>query len=235
MKRETKPKWDGGQDYRAGLKAYELAQEFKDVLEPRLGPGTLDGLKEDLDALAQAGDQTAAKITELKGYTGSQDEMLRRTAAWTGAVREALKRGKAPKDVLKAAGVGGTFREGRVDSALASLNALIAAYGRFPDEFRACGVLPDDLEAGKKILISLNAADLDQESFKASKPATTAQHNALRKRIEAAVDRIRGAGILHFHDTPTTAARFAALVPAKRKGAAGAVVQPLPKEPQKGT
>ena len=213
----------------------ELTCVGKDRLERRLGPGTLDGLKEDLDALAQAGDQTAAKITELKGYTGTQDEMLRRSATWAAAIREALKRGAAPADVLKAAGVGGTFKEGKVDSTLASLSTIIDAYGRFPDAFRAAGVLPEDVDAGRRYVVSLTEADLVQERAKAKKLGTTREHNALRRRIETAVDRIRGAGILHFHDTPNTAARFAALVPGKHKGASGSGDQPPePKEPPKG-
>jgi len=45
----------------------------------------------------------------------------------------------------------------------------------------------------------------------------TAQRNALRKRVESAIDIIRGAGIIEFFDKPEIAARFAELIPGKGK------------------
>lgn len=219
MPGKAKPKWEPGQDYRSGLKAYELAQEFKTELEPRLSSGLLQGLKEDLEALSKAGDEGQAKVVEIKGFTGTQDAHSAQALRWSSAVREALKRGGVDADVKKAAGVGSRFTASRVDAVIAAVNSILRAYEKHPDAFRASGVLPEDIEAGKRLLVSLNAADLVQETAKAKKTQSTAARRALRNRVESAVDRIRGAGMLHFHGKPAVAARFAALVPGKGGGA----------------
>ena len=226
MAEAAKPKWDPGQDYRAGLKAYGLAQEFKEQIEPRLPSGLLDGLKEDLDTINRMGDQRKAKVVELKGFTGTEKEICAQAGAWASAIREALKRAKVPADVKKAAGVGSKFHAARVEAIVASVNAIIAAYDKFPEAFRGAGVLPDDMEKGKRLLVSLSSADFVQETAKVSNTKTTTGRNALRKRVEDAVDRIRGAGMLHYHDQTATAARFAALVP--NQGNGGGKEKPAP-------
>lgn len=209
----NQPKWDASHGYRAGLKAYELAQEFKPQLEARIPAGLLEGLQEDLNTLSTAGDQNQSKVAEVKGFTGGEKAAVVKGAALAAAIREALKRGKAPAAVQKAAGVGTKFQASSVEGAIASLTAALQAYDQTPDVFREAGVLPEDVDAGRGLLAALSAADLTQETAKIKKVQTTAQRNKLRKRVEEAVDRIRGAGMLHFRDLPATAARFAALVP----------------------
>ena len=230
MAQKARPKWEPGQDYRAGLKALELAQEFKEQIEPRLPSGLLEGLKEDLDTLAKAGDEGQAKVVEIKGFTGTQDAHSAQALRWSAAVREALKRGGVPADVKKAAGVGSKFTASRVDAVIAAVNSILGAYEKHPDAFRASGILPEDMETGRRLLVSLNAADLVQETAKAKRTQSTAARHSLRKRVEAAVDRIRGAGMLHFHAKPAVTARFAALVPGKGGGATKPAEPMQPKE-----
>lgn len=84
------------------------------------------------------------------------------------------------------------------------------------------------MEAGTGYVAALNSADLAQETVKVHKTFTTRDRNALRRRIEAAVDRIRAAGVLQFHRQPATAALFAALVPPKGASRGGADQPPPP-------
>jgi hypothetical protein len=106
---------------------------------------------------------------------------------------------------------------------------FVAAVSRaVPDAFRGAGVLPNDMEKGKRLLVSLSSADIVQETAKISNTKASTGRNALRKRVEDAVDRIRGAGMLHFHDKPAVATRFAALVPAKGTGGAKEKTPPAP-------
>ena len=226
MPKKDQPKWDPGQDYRSGLKAYELAKEFKKQLEPRLPAGLLEGLKEDIDVISSMEGDSKTKVVELKGFTGTQGQHLKRGETWTSAVREALKRGKAPADVCKAAGVGSKFGSGVVAAVAASIATVINAYEKFPEAFRGAGVLPSDIETGKRILVSLNSSDLIQETKKVSNTQATAGRNALRKRVEATVDMIRGMGMLEFQETPAIAARFKALVPPKGKKGGGNAPEP---------
>ena len=121
--------------------------------------------------------------------------------------------------------MGGKVNEGKVASIIEAVMAVLAAYEKFPEVFRRAGVLPADMEKGKKILVSLNAADMTQETAKVTKTKSTAARNTLRRRVEDTVDAIRGAGMLEFCEKPAVAARFAALVPAGGKS---------PKKPPEG-
>lgn len=224
------PKWDASHDYRAGLKAYELAQEFKVELGPRVPAGLLEGLHEDLNTLSAAGDQRQTKIAEVKGFTGGEKQAREKAAALASSIRESLRRAKAPASVLKSTGVGTKFQATSVEGATASLTTVVDAYEKNPDPFREAGVLPEDMDAARALLAALSAADRNQETAKIKKTQTTVQRNALRMRVEAAVDRIRGVGILHFRDQPATAARFAALVPGGGNGGGGSTEED-PKPP----
>ena len=228
------PKWDAAHDYRAGLKAYELAQEFKAELGPRVPAGLVEGLQEDLQALSAAGDQGVSKIAEVKGFTGGEKQAREKAVALASSIRESLRRAKAPASVLKGAGVGTKFSSTSVEGATASLTTVLDAYEKSPDSFREAGVLPEDMDAARALLAALTVADRNQETAKIKKTQTTVQRNALRRRVEAAVDRIRGAGILHFRDQPATAARFSALVPSGGSGGGGVAEEgPKPAETTK--
>jgi hypothetical protein len=213
MAKREFPKWQQGDDYKAGMKAYELAMAYQGVLQPRLPGGLLEGLKEDLDSLAMAGGENKTEVAGVKGYTGTQGQALEEATAWCSAIRENLKRGHAPEDVKKAAGVGTTFSGGKVAGAIAALNAILQAYDRFPDAFREAGLLPEDMTTGKTLLGALAGAEAAQESAIGKKSLTTAARNARRKRIEAAVDRIIGISGPAFLKDPSTAALFRALIP----------------------
>ncbi len=220
------PKWDQGHDLRAGIKALELATEFKEQLGPRLPKDLLSRLEGDVKALSAAGDEGKVKVTELKGYTGSTQNACEQANRWASSIREALKRGNAPSDVLKAAGVGGKFYVNSVESMIASLSAVLAAQEKYGAAFAAGGVLPEDVEEGKRLLASLSATDMVQEAAKAKKLSGTSARYDLRKRIEQAVDHIRGAGMLHFYGQPAIANRFAALVPPQGPGGAAETAPP---------
>ena len=163
----------------------------------------------------------------VRGFTGTQKQAVEQALLWCSTVREALKRGHAPGDVKKAAGVGMNFSRGKVEAVVASARAVMDAYARFPEVFRSAGVLPADMEAGAQLATAMTAADKVQETAKVHKTYTTSARNDIRKRIEGAVDRIRGAGLLEYNlPKPAIAVRFAALVPAKGNG--GGKEKPVP-------
>ena len=217
MAKVDQPKWDQSQDYTVGLEALELAGKYKKALEVRLPAGLLEGLKEDVDRLGAIGAEKRKGVARVKGFTGSQNEALKEAAKWCLAVRDALKKGKAPESVKKAAGVGMIFPNRGVSVAVASLNAVLETYERFPDIYRTCGVLPDDLTEGKSLLTALQSADAEQEGEKTKKKETTQGRIALRLRIEAAVDRIIGGAGMAFKDQPEVLKLFADLIPGTKK------------------
>ena len=211
------PKWEQGDDYRVGLEAYELATKYKKALDPRMPSGLLEGLKEDLDLLGSIGAEKKKGVARVKGFTGSQSDALAKAFRWCVAVRDALKKGKAPEAVKKAAGVGMLFPNKRVGVGVAAVNAIVETYDRFPEVFRSCGVLPEDINEGKSLLSALQGADADQEMEKTRKKDTTKERNALRMRIEDYVDRIIGAAGMAFRTEPDVLKLFTDIVPGNGK------------------
>ena len=211
------PKWEQGDDYTVGLKAYELAAKYKKALEPRIPSGLIEGLKEDLDKLGAMGEENPKATARVKGFTGSQKDALNAAFNWCLVIREALKRGKAPEAVKKAAGVGALFPNRRVSVGVAAVNAIVETYDRFPEEFRGCGILPDDMNVGRSLLGALQSADAGQEAEKLNKKSTTAARNALRMRVEGAVDRIIGAAGMAFIAQPDVLKLFTDLIPGTGK------------------
>jgi hypothetical protein len=213
------PKWEQSVDYRVGLEAYELVTQYKKALEVRLPAGLIEGLKEDLGTLGAIGEEKKKGVARVKGFTGSQADALKQSFIWCLAVRDALKKGKAPEPVKKASGVGMLFPNKRVSVGVAAVNAIVETYDRFPEVFRDCGVLPDDINEGKSLLNALQTADVTQENEKAKKKDSTRGRNALRIRIEAAVDRIIGAAGMAFKDQQDVLKLFTDLTPGTTKKA----------------
>ena len=213
MAKLERPKWDQSQDYAVGLEALELAKKYKKALETRIPSGLLEGLREDINTLGAMGEEKKKTVARVKGFTGTQAEALKAGINWCSLVREALKRGRAKEEVKKAAGVGMVFSRGSVPAVTAALNAIIETYDRFADVFRDCGVLPDDIVAGKSLLAALQLADVEQEAEKIKKKETTQSRNALRLRIENAVDRVVGAAGMAFAGQPDVLKLFTDLIP----------------------
>jgi len=217
MAKIEQPKWTQSQDYTVGLEAFELASKYRKTLEPRIPGGLLEGLKEDVDRLGSVGAERKKGVARVKGFTGSQDDALKQSFEWCLAVREALKRCKAKEEVKKAAGVGMLFPNKRVAVGIAAVNAIVETYDRFPEVFRTCGILPEDMNEGKSLLNALQSADVNQETEKTKKKETTQGRVALRMRIENAVDRILGGAGMAFKDQPAVLKLFTDLIPGTGK------------------
>lgn len=208
-----RPKWDQSNDYLVGLETLELVKIYKKALETRIPSCLLQGLTEDLSTLGAMGEEKKKNVALVKGFTGTQAEALKAGINWCSLVREALKRGRAKEEVKKAAGVGMVFSRGSVPAVTAALNAIISTYDCFADVFRDCGVLPDDIAVGKSLLMALQQADADQEAEKIKKKEMTQSRNALRLRIENAVDRVVGAAGMAFAGQPDVLKLFTDLIP----------------------
>ncbi len=212
-----KPKWDQVEDYTVGLEAYELGTKYRKTLEPRIPSGFLEGLKEDVDRLGSVGQEKKTTVARIKGFTGSQSDALKAGAQWCSAARDALKKGKAREEVKKAAGVGTVFSHNSVSAVVAALNAVLSTYERFPEVFRDCGVLPDDMTEGKSLLVALQGADAVQETEKTKKKETTQGRVALRLRIEEKIDRLIGAAGMAFKGQADIMKLFNDLIPGSGK------------------
>jgi hypothetical protein len=107
------------------------------------------------------GDTENGQVQHMDGFPRTPEGELEKTlylaVFWSTSVRAALKRGCAPEEVKRAAGVGARFSNACAEGALTSVCAVLDAYGRFPEAFRGSGLLPEDMQDGKALAFALSA------------------------------------------------------------------------------
>jgi hypothetical protein len=114
----------------------------------------------DPDSRTETGEQQEGRVWTTDGFPRTPEGELEKTlylaVFWSTSVRAALKRGCAPEEVKRAAGVGARFSNACAEGALTSVCAVLDAYGRFPEAFRGSGLLPEDMQDGKALAIALS-------------------------------------------------------------------------------
>jgi hypothetical protein len=199
-----------------GLKALELANQHKAELEARLPAGTIDGLAADLDALGAELPATLTKRAVARTATHAQNDALAEAYALVLAIRANVQRCKTTPAVRHAYGVGGKVRANVVKQVKAAIEQIVDRARANPGEAAGLGILPSDVSELEADLTRITSVDAEQEQLRAAAPLTTRQRNQTANRILAAIDRIAGAGMLHFAKSPTEATHFEALVKSTR-------------------
>jgi len=208
----TKPSKKLSDIEQAGRKALGLVKKHGKHLTERLPAGLEAGLEDDVDQLKglAAGAKTAR--AQAKAATASQTKALKDARARVSAVRTAVGRSGASKAVQKAYGVGAPYTTTSVKHAVSALQQIIDRATASPEEARSLGILAADVTALRASLKAVLGADATQEDLRAAAPATTRERNAAARRVQAAVDRIAGAGVLAFADEPAIRSTFEALI-----------------------
>jgi hypothetical protein len=224
---------------RLGLKASNLALLHQAVLAPRLPPATLSTLAEDIDRLAAVVPGTRQVRQEAMVATATQAEALRVGYARVKAVRTAVKKSDASREVKQAYGVGQEVHSELVRDVKSVLQQILDRAASHPDEAASLGLLQKDLEAITAAHQAIANANKTQDHKQVTAPLSTQERNRVANRILAAVARIAGAGALEFAGDADVLAAFAALKPpsrthkkkdpaAKKKAAAPAAAVPVP-------
>jgi hypothetical protein len=200
-----------------GYDAVEVATEFAREIAPRLRPGTIEGLREDLAKFSGKTELHTRVRQSLKAVT--QDERAARAAAQELVMflREALQRAEASKSVLKASGVGTNVPKGSVSKVLAAADQMLGAGEKHSDAFRDAGILPADLEKLRLLREAVQVADVAQGRERLTAVAQRVERDALAYRIQRAVEGIGMAGMIEFQGRPDVVARFRALMPVIRR------------------
>jgi hypothetical protein len=200
-----------------GLKASTLAVLHQTVLEPRLPPGTLTTLIEDLSLLGAIVPGARQVRQEAKVATAAQAAALRAGHARVKAVRAAVRKARTSKEVQKAYGVGQVVNVALVRDVKSVLKQILDRASANPDEAASFGIVKKDLEAITAAHQAITDADKTQDHKQATAPLSTQDRNRTANRILGAVARIAGAGGLEFAEDPDVLAAFTALKPASRK------------------
>lgn len=210
--KDAYPRKDFSAIVQVGLKAHNLAGAHQAALEPRLPSGLLDGLAADLTKLG--GDVPGAQATraEARAATASQDEALAQGYALVTAIRTAVQRSGASKDVRVAYGVGVKTSARVVKQVKAAILQIVERANSHPAEASALGILSKDVTALEDDLATITSADDSQEQRRAGAPQSTKERNRTANRILGAVDRVVAAGVVEFAKAPETRAEFEALV-----------------------
>jgi hypothetical protein len=225
-------KWELNRAAQAGREALDLLNGHKQDLEPRLDPGTIEGLQNDIPALEALKSGRPAKVQQVRGLTGSKADQARQGAGWIGAIREAVKRRAAGQGIRTAVGVGKSISHTQETSVAAAIEAILALSKEQPQALRACGVLDSDLATGQALLAALGTAhNIQHDGFVGSKNVTD-QRNATHARVEEAVEAIATAGHLQYLETdPALAKRFANLLPTRANVKPANAKEGNPKDP----
>jgi hypothetical protein len=194
-----------------GRKASNLAVLHQVALTPRLPPGALPALMADLDALAVAIPVARQVRAEALVATAAQTATLDDGYAHVKAVRTAVKKCGAPKDVQRAYGVGQNSDPRLVRDVKAALNQILDRAAEHPEEAAGFGLVSQDLAAMALAHQAITDADRTQDHKQVTAPQSTQARNRAANRILKAVARIAGAGGLAFAGDPELLAAFSAL------------------------
>lgn len=212
-----------------GLRAVNLMLTHKDVIEPRLPAGTLDGLTNDLSSFGVAIPGAVQTRAEARVATAEQLAAQKKGHARIQAVRDAVRRSDAPAEVKKAYGVGEVVDPRHMRSVSSVLKQILDRAAEHPEEAAKIGILQKDLDAMNAAHKALHDADDAQDLKRVSAPLSTKERNRTANRILKGVARIAGAGALEFVEDPELQKEFKALRPApKSKKSASVKGQPKP-------
>ena len=201
---------------RLGLKASNLALLHQAVLAPRLPPGTLSTLVEDIDRLGTVVPGVRQVRQEAMVATATQADALRVGYARVKAVRTAVRKARVSGEVKQAYGVGQDVRPLLVRDVKSVLQQILDRAAAHPGEAASLGILQKDLDAITAAHQAISEADKTQDHKQVTAPLSTQERNRIANRILAAVARIAGAGGLEFAGDADVLAAFAALKPPRR-------------------
>ena len=200
-----------------GRKAFNLASLHQAALEPRLPPATLSTLADDLDRLGIVIPGAKQVRQEAKVATATQAAALHVGYTLVKAVRSAVRKAHASKEVQQAYGVGQVVNPDVVRDVKCVLQQILDRATATPDEAASFGILQKDLEALAAAHQAITDADRTQDHKQTTAPLSTQERNRTANRILRAVARIAGAGGLEFAEDPDVLAAFTALKPASKK------------------
>jgi hypothetical protein len=196
-----------------GRKASNLALLHQAVIAPRLPPATLSTLVEDIDRLAAVVPGARQVRQEAMVATAAQAEALRVGYARVKAVRTAVKKSDASREVKRGYGVGQEVRSDRVRDVKSVLQQILDRAAAYPEEAASFGIVQKDVDAITAAHQAIVDANKSHDDKQVTAPLSTQERNRVGNRILAAVARIAGAGALEFAENADVLAAFAALRP----------------------
>jgi hypothetical protein len=202
-------------DRRRGEQLKELVVKDRTKIEPRVEPGTIDGMIADLVVFQDEAVGATVLRQAKRSATRSVGNAAQILADTVQAVRNAGRLKKLDAEVLSMLGVGRKLDPRSVKSVLDGADMVAMTYTRHPDQLRRAGVLPADIERISALRTRLTTDDMAQEAQKTTSKEKTAARNAAHKRVQAAIASIVAAAELAFVDNPERLAMYRAVLPTK--------------------
>jgi hypothetical protein len=227
MKAARKTKWELDRTLQVAREALSLLEGRREALEPRLDPGAIEGLQNDIRALEALKSGRPAKAQEVQGLTGTKKDQARYGAEWVSAIREAVKRRAAGQGLRKSVGVGRNIHPTRETAVAGAIEGILALAKEQPQALRACGILDSDLDTGRALLAALGEVQAGQKNGLVDKKNLTDMKNATQARLEETVEAVATAAYLHYLASDRALAqRFRNLIPASPRASAKAGAKP---------
>jgi hypothetical protein len=228
MAEKKVPKWELQDALHRGRAALRLARQCEAKLGPRLQEGQLDGMSGRIDQLAGSPADRQATRTEQKGLTGTERTAADRAHEWVIAIRNMGRRtAELNKGERKALGVGEKLSPAETDRVLGAIKAIIKAFDKQAGLAAKMGVIPEDVDKGRRLDAELSGADAQQVEVMGEGKDKTFDKNVVQMALEADVDKISSRGRMAYLDDPAMRARFDDLV-----SSSGPRKEEEPKPPQ---
>jgi hypothetical protein len=219
--KDAHPKKEFSGILQTGLSALNQATAYEQALGARLPAGLLVELTADLHKLGADVPGAEATREAARAATATQEETLAQGYALVTAIRAAVLRSGAGKEVRKGYGVGAKTSAKVVKSVKAAISGIVERATAHPEEAQSLGILPRDVAALQEDLAAIAAADEKQDEQRAGAPQSTKERNRTANRVLEAVDRIVSAGVLEFAKDTGKRAEFESLASASASGGNG--------------
>lgn len=196
-----------------GLKALALATQHAAVLGPRLPAGHVAALQANLTQLGAAVPGQKAMRAEAQQAAQSQKETFKKLVALLSALRTSVKHDEDANEADKKAwGVGTKLDVESPGRTLAAAQSVLKVARAKPERAAMLGVIADDVAKLEALYAAAVAADDDENVKRANAPLSTKARNALQAKVNAAVRKIAGTGIVAFALDAPVRADFEALL-----------------------
>ncbi|MFT3766250.1 MAG: hypothetical protein QM820_65395 [Minicystis sp.] len=215
-------------DTAPGVRAYALAVQYRGEVEPRLPAGMIGELAAALTLLGAELDGGAGRGGGISdgGRAGAQGgggaavaapvpslpEAMTAAVALITGIHHAVTGAKAKGEVRRGYGVSAKEVGTEAEAVLAVGEKIVARAQGNPTEALGLGILPADVAALAGALADLKAAEAAAMGKGARvRELSGKERRAAEKRVEEAVGRIAGAGVLAFARDGKVRGEFAGL------------------------
>jgi len=155
-------------------------------------------------------------LTAHRSTTQSLEAAIQELNDTIVSIRNVVRNGNAPKDILVAYGVGDRISHS-VSGVTAAGNVIIDAHTKYGAWSKEAVIIEADITEVKTQIKAVNDVEKVQDDSMYVRKAKTMDKNTLQREVGDEVSRLSSLGGRHFSKNPTVRVQFEDLIPAAHK------------------